>query len=74
MKDTIPFEDVLFSLAAWHYYKAFGYSYNNSPDECHPPHLDGTSKVRPIAKLCSIKTNDIAAGNIERYIRTTMIA
>jgi hypothetical protein len=67
-------EDALYLLAAWHFHNALGYVYNNSPDECHPPHLDGTGKVRPLAKLCSINTNEISAGNIESYIKTTMIA
>lgn len=74
MNDNIPLEEGLFLLAAWHYLNTFGYSYSDKPDECHPPHLLDTSQVRPLAKICSIKTNDISAGNIERYIKATIIA
>jgi hypothetical protein len=74
VNDNIPLEEGLFLLAAWHYQNTFGYSYSDKPDECHPPHLLGTSQVRPLAKICSVKANDISAGNIERYIKATIIA
>ena len=74
MNDNTPLEEGLSLLAAWHYQNTFGYSYSDKPDECHPPHLLGTSQVRPLAKICSVKANDISAGNIERYIKATIIA